>query len=144
MALVQNLTACNDLVEIIGEIGLNISSWYALKPKSGNGNEYCELGSYTGTKQLIIKQTRMESNQFGKEAVITEAIEKGASKIPSDILLWASVGSMAVSVFLRMTGRKRASRFIWQLTAPFLITGLYGKLAKAGAFDAETNGRQSN
>jgi hypothetical protein len=77
----------------------------------------------------------MENFQFGKEGAITNAIEEQISKIPSDMLLWTSLGSLAVSLILQMTGRKKASRFIWQWAAPVLVIGLYNKLVKVGDHD---------
>jgi hypothetical protein len=80
----------------------------------------------------------MENYLAGKEGAIAQAIEKQTSKIPTNALLWTSLGSVAVSIILQMTGRKRASRFIWQWAAPFLIMGLYNKLSKSGSNHTES------
>jgi hypothetical protein len=71
-----------------------------------------------------------------KEGKVAKAIETQTSKIPSDIFLWAALGSMGVSLALKIMGRKHESLFVGQWAAPFLILGLYNKVVKVEGHDA--------
>ena len=46
-------------------------------------------------------------NPEHKEGKLAKAIEEQTAKLPSDIFLWAAVGSIAVSLVLQVTGIKR-------------------------------------
>jgi hypothetical protein len=74
-------------------------------------------------------------NQEHKEGKIARAIEEQTAKIPSDIFLWAALGSMAVSLTLQLAGSKHRSLFIGQWAAPFLLFGVYNKLVKLEGHD---------
>ena len=64
------------------------------------------------------------------EGPVARAIEEQTAKLPSDLFLWAAVGSMIVSAGLQATGKKHASMFVGQWAPSFLILGLYNKLVK--------------
>ncbi len=70
-----------------------------------------------------------------KEGKVAKAIETQTSKIPSDIFLWAALGSMGVSLCLKIMGKKHESLFVGQWAAPFLILGLYNKVVKVEGHD---------
>lgn len=74
-------------------------------------------------------------NQQHKEGKVATAIEEQTAKIPSDVFLWASLGSMAISLTLQLAGSKHRSLFIGQWTAPFLLFGVYNKLVKLEGHD---------
>jgi hypothetical protein len=65
-----------------------------------------------------------------EEGVLAKAIEEQTSKLPSDVFLWAAVGSIATSLTLRMMGKSNQSLFVGQWAPTFLILGLYNKLVK--------------
>ena len=71
-------------------------------------------------------------HQEGKTA---RAIEEQTAKLPSDIFLWAALGSMAVSLALQFTGAKHRSLFIGQWAPSFLLLGIYNKLVKVEGHD---------
>lgn len=50
--------------------------------------------------------------------------------LPSDMWLWAAVGSVAISFALQMMVKQRRSLFVGQWAQTFLILGLYNKLVK--------------
>jgi hypothetical protein len=77
----------------------------------------------------------MESNKDLHEGPVAKAIEKQTAKIPSDIFLWAALGSMAVSAILQCTMAKKKSLFVGQWAAPFLLLGIYNKLVKQNGSD---------
>lgn len=80
----------------------------------------------------------METNyNTGQEGQVAKAIESKTSKIPSDVFLWAALGSMGVSLALKCFGRKHESLFVGQWAAPFLLLGIYNKLVKQQGHDAK-------
>jgi len=64
------------------------------------------------------------------EGSVAKSIERQTAKLPSDLFLWAAVGSIATSATLHLVGNKDASVFIGQWAPTFLILGLYNKLVK--------------
>lgn len=74
-------------------------------------------------------------NPKHQEGPVAEAIEEQTAKLPSDIFLWTAIGAIAVSLGLRIAGKKSASLFVGQWPAPFLILGLYNKLVKLQGHD---------
>ncbi len=79
----------------------------------------------------------MPNNQKHKEGKVATMLEEQTAKIPSDVYLWAAVGSMAVSFGLFLAKRKSASIFFGQWAPSFLIIGLYNKLVKVEGHDKE-------
>jgi hypothetical protein len=69
------------------------------------------------------------------EGPVARAIEKQTSKLPSDMFLWAAMGSMAVSLLLQTAHRKEQSVFFGQWVPTLLIFGLYNKLVKVAGSD---------
>jgi hypothetical protein len=74
-------------------------------------------------------------NPEHKEGKVASAIEEQTAKIPSDVFLWAALGSMAISLGLQIAGVKKRSLFIGQWAAPFLLLGLYNKMVKLEGHD---------
>ena len=74
-------------------------------------------------------------NPEHKEGPVTKAIEEQTAKLPSDIFLWAALGSMGISLYLQATNKPKRSLFIGQWAAPFLLLGLYNKLVKVEGHD---------
>jgi len=72
-----------------------------------------------------------------KEGKIAEMLEEQTAKIPSDVYLWAAVGSMALSFGLILTRQKHAALFFGQWAPSLLIIGLYNKLVKIEGHDAD-------
>ena len=78
----------------------------------------------------------METQQR-KEGPVAKAIEEQTSKLPSDLFLWGALGSMGVSLTLKLMGKKHEALFIGQWAAPILLLGLYNKLVKLEGHDKE-------
>jgi hypothetical protein len=78
-------------------------------------------------------------NPKHKEGEVAKTIEEQTAKIPSDVYLWAAVGTMALSATLFFTKNKHASIFFGQWAPSLLIIGLYNKLVKIGGHDKEEN-----
>lgn len=73
------------------------------------------------------------------EGMIARTIEQQTAKLPSDLFLWAAIGSIAGSAVLEFMGHKDKSRFIGQWVAPFLLFGVYNKLVKVQGSDRTEN-----
>lgn len=79
-------------------------------------------------------------NPEQKEGKVAKAIERQTAKVPSDIFLWAALGSMAISLTLQLTSAKHRSLFVGQWAAPFLLLGVYNKLVKLEGHDKTDSG----
>jgi hypothetical protein len=69
------------------------------------------------------------------EGTIARTIEEQTAKLPSDTFLWAAIGSMGVSAILQLSGKQKASLFVGQWVAPFLLLGVYNKIVKVAGSD---------
>ena len=70
------------------------------------------------------------SAQAMSEGPVARAIEKRTAQLPSDIFLWAALGSIALSLSLQLTGRRQPATFVGHWAPTFLTLGLYNKLVK--------------
>ena len=76
------------------------------------------------------------------EGPVAKAIENQTAKLPSDLFLWAAVGSMAASATLKCLGRDKSALFVGQWAAPFLLLGVYNKIVKVEGSDKKSKGSQ--
>jgi hypothetical protein len=73
-----------------------------------------------------------------QEGPVARAIESKTSRLPSDLWLWGSLASMAVSLGLQLSGNrktKHVSNFIGQWAPTLLVLGLYNKIVKVAGHD---------
>ena len=73
--------------------------------------------------------------QQHSEGTLARTIEQQTAKLPSDIYLWAAGGAIATSAVLQLTGKAKASLFVGQWVAPFLLLGVYNKIVKVAGSD---------
>ncbi|MGQ2985546.1 hypothetical protein [Flavobacterium sp.] len=73
------------------------------------------------------------------EGPVAKAIENQTSKLPSDLFLWAAIGSMAASATLKILGRDKSALFVGQWAAPFLLFGVYNKIVKVEGSDKNSS-----
>ena len=73
------------------------------------------------------------------EGTVARTIEQQTAKLPSDLFLWAAAGSIGVSALLQFTGKQKASLFVGQWVAPFLLLGVYNKIVKVAGSDQLSN-----
>ncbi len=64
------------------------------------------------------------------EGTVAKTIEEQTAKLPSDLFLWAAMGSIATSAALHFAGNKNTSVFVGQWAPTFLLLGIYNKLVK--------------
>ena len=69
------------------------------------------------------------------EGTVAKAIEQQTAKLPSDVFLWAAGGSIAASAVLQLIGKQKASLFLGQWVAPFMLLGVYNKIVKVAGSD---------
>lgn len=70
-----------------------------------------------------------------REGAVARGIERQTAKLPSDLFLWASAGSILASLTLKTMGRDRDANFVGQWAPTFLILGLYNKIVKVAGHD---------
>ena len=74
-------------------------------------------------------------NPEHEEGPVAEAIEKQKARLPSDLFLWAALGSIAISLGYKIAGKDDKALFVGQWPPTFLILGLYNKLVKLEGHD---------
>jgi len=79
--------------------------------------------------------THTTMGQQHSEGPIARTIEQQTAKLPSDMFLWAAVGSMGASALFQLMGKKHASLFIGDWVAPLLLFGVYNKIVKVQGSD---------
>ena len=70
-----------------------------------------------------------------REGWVARSIEQQTAKLPSDVFLWAAVGSIAGSLCLKLSGRAHDALFVGQWAPTFLLLGLYNKIVKVAGSD---------
>ena len=70
-----------------------------------------------------------------KEGAIARMIEEQTAKLPSDVFLWASLGSMTASLVLKIMKEDETALFVGQWAPSFLLLGIYNKLVKQEGHD---------
>ena len=69
------------------------------------------------------------------EGPVARGLEQQTAKLPSDLFLWAAVGSILTSLLLKATNKHHDSTFIGQWVPTFLLLGIYNKLVKQHGSD---------
>ena len=96
----------------------------------------------TGTSQGQ-SESHMTRGQTGSamsqdqhsEGTVARTIEQQTAKLPSDVFLWAAIGSIGASAIFQLMGKKHASLFVGDWVAPFLLFGVYNKIVKTQGSD---------
>jgi hypothetical protein len=57
-----------------------------------------------------------------------DTVEDAAGKIPSDLFLIGALGSIGISLVLKLSGRDRDAEFVGHWAPTFLALGLFSKL----------------
>ena len=78
-----------------------------------------------------------QMSQSHEEGTVARTIEEQTAKIPSDVFLWAAVGSMGASAVFQLMGKKNASLFVGDWVAPLLLFGVYNKIVKTMGSDRQ-------
>jgi hypothetical protein len=70
-----------------------------------------------------------------EEGQITKLLEQYTSQFPSGFYLSLALGSMALSLYLRMRKREHDALFVGQWAPAFLLIGMYNKMVKLQGSD---------
>ncbi|WP_181307676.1 hypothetical protein [Rufibacter sp. XAAS-G3-1] len=84
-----------------------------------------------------VKEAADNYNPEHREGPVARTIEEYTAKLPSDLFLWAALGSMAVSATLKIMKKDDEALFVGQWPAPFLLLGLYNKVVKVKGHEGE-------
>ncbi|HYG39774.1 MAG TPA: hypothetical protein VD908_14205 [Cytophagales bacterium] len=87
------------------------------------------------TMKADVKAKAAKINPEHKEGPVARAIEEQTAKLPSDVFLWAAVGSMAASLTLKLLKQNHTALFIGQWAPSFLLLGIYNKIVKTEGHD---------
>ena len=74
-------------------------------------------------------------NPEHREGPVARTIEQQTAKVPSDVFLWAALGSMAASAAFKILGKEKTALFVGQWAPSFLILGMYNKVVKLEGHD---------
>jgi hypothetical protein len=77
------------------------------------------------------------------EGSVARSLEQQTAKIPSDLFLWAAVGSIVISLLFKATSKHHDSTFIGQWAPTFLLLGIYNKLVKQHGSDRLDRGAEA-
>jgi hypothetical protein len=77
----------------------------------------------------------ISSSYEHREGPVARAIEQQTAKLPSDTFLWAALGSIGLSLGLKVMGHKHEAMFVGQWVPTFLLLGIYNKLVKLHGSD---------
>ena len=81
-------------------------------------------------KDLATTEPRPGARGEHREGPIARSIEQQTAKLPSDMFLWAALGSIATSLMFQLTGDEKKANFVGHWAPTFLTLGIYNKLVK--------------
>jgi hypothetical protein len=81
-------------------------------------------------QDIVEREPKTSPSPQHREGVVARTIEQKTAKLPSDLFLWAALGSIGGSLALMVAGDPKRANFVGQWAPTFLILGLYNKLVK--------------
>jgi hypothetical protein len=70
------------------------------------------------------------ARQEHREGTAARSIEQQTAKLPSDLFLWATFGSIGGSLAFKLARNDHAAFVRWAMGPTFLLLGVYDKLVK--------------
>lgn len=107
-----------------------LACWFLFLIRSNYKNQFA-----METVKKNIKSKLDQVNPGKKEGQLATLIEEQTAKIPSDMFLWASLGTMAVSLTLKLMKKNETAQFIGMWATAFLLFGIYNKQVKLSGHD---------
>jgi hypothetical protein len=89
-------------------------------------------------QDILDREPKTQPTPTQREGAVARSIEQQTAKIPSDIFLWAALGSIGASLVMMAMGEEKKANFIGHWAPTLLILGLYNKMVKLHGSDAET------
>jgi hypothetical protein len=85
-----------------------------------------------------LSEMKAQADRFNpehKEGPIARNIEEYTSRLPSDTFLWAALGSIGLSLTLKLLKKDHEALFVGQWAPSFLLLGIYNKIVKVAGSD---------
>jgi hypothetical protein len=86
-------------------------------------------------QDIIEREPKTTPDPSQREGSVARTIEQQTAKLPSDVFLWAALGSISASLVLAIVGDQKRANFVGQWAPTFLILGLYNKMVKLHGSD---------
>lgn len=102
------------------------------------GNYPMDTHNQTANDMTFQSSQNRDANvkaQETREGPIARRIEEQTAKLPSDLFLWAALGSIGLSLGLQMAGKKEGANFVGHWAPTLLILGMYNKMVKLHGSD---------
>ncbi len=81
-------------------------------------------------KDLTTNEPRPGAREEHREGPVARTIEQQTAKLPSDLFLWAALGSIGTSLVFQLIGDEKKANFVGHWAPTFLTLGIYNKLVK--------------
>ena len=81
-------------------------------------------------KDLLENEPKPGARTEHREGPVARSIEQQTAKLPSDLFLWAALGSIATSLVFQIMGDEKKANFVGHWAPTILTLGLYNKLVK--------------
>lgn len=81
-------------------------------------------------KEMLEHQPKTTPRAEHREGTVARTIEQQTAKLPSDIFLWAALGSIGTSLALMIAGNAKKATFLGFWAPTFLCLGIYNKMVK--------------
>lgn len=83
-----------------------------------------DIQDYTAT------EPRARARAEHREGFVARSIEQQTAKLPSDLFLWAALGSIAGSLTFQILGDQHKANFLGHWAPTFLSLGIYKGVGK--------------
>jgi hypothetical protein len=93
------------------------------------------MDTATNIKNFAKTEPEPHGKAEHREGSVARSIEQQTAKLPSDLFLWAAVGSIALSLVFQLTGEEKKATFVGHWAPTLLILGLYNKMVKLHGSD---------
>ncbi len=81
-------------------------------------------------QEMLEREPKTTPRAEHREGTVARSIEQQTAKLPSDIFLWAAIGSIGTSLVLMLTGNAKRANFVGFWAPTFLCLGIYNKMVK--------------
>ncbi|MGA8030524.1 MAG: hypothetical protein WB992_25555 [Bryobacteraceae bacterium] len=81
-------------------------------------------------KDLAATDPQPGARKEHREGPVARTIEQQTAKLPSDLFLWAALGSIVTSLIFQISGDEKKATFVGHWAPTFLTLGIYNKLVK--------------
>jgi hypothetical protein len=81
-------------------------------------------------EDLVKTEPERGARDEHREGPVARSIEQQTAKLPSDLFLWAALGSIAGSLAFNVSRKSHTALFVGQWAPTFLLLGIYNKLVK--------------